>query len=79
MNASAILQLYDKRVLAVGYAGRCIFHGKSVCTLDRSRRSDVCNSIFCGGLHSYLASREARTLVVVIAGDGMRSSPVIIP
>jgi hypothetical protein len=78
MNASAIRRLCDKRVLAVGYAGSCIFHGKSGCTLDRPRRSDVCNSNICGGLHSYLASREARTLMVVIAGDGMRSSPVLI-
>jgi hypothetical protein len=81
MDAGAILQLYDKSVPAVGYADSCIFHGKSGCTLDRSLRSDVCNSYFCGGLDSYLASGETRTPVVVIAGDGdgMRSSPVLIP
>jgi hypothetical protein len=81
MSASAILQLYDKRVPAVGYAGSCIFHGKLGCTLDRSLRSDVCNSYFCGGLHSYLTSEEVRTPVVVIAGDGddMRSSAILIP
>jgi hypothetical protein len=81
MNAESILQLYDKRVPAEGYAGSCIFHGKSGCTLDRSLRSGVCNSYFCDGLHSYLASGEVRTAVVVIAGEGnaMRSSPVLIP
>jgi hypothetical protein len=81
MSASAILQLYDKRVPAMGYADSCIFHGKGSCTLDRSLRSDVCNSYFCGGLDSYLTSEEVRTPVVVIAGDGdeMRSSPILIP
>ena len=81
LNADAILQLYDERVPAAGYSGSCIFHGKAGCTLDRTLRSDVCNSYFCGGLYSYLKSNDARTPVVVIAGEGneMRTSPVLIP
>ncbi len=49
---NSLLQLYNERVPAAGYAGSCIFHGKRGCTLDRSLRSDVCNSYFCGGLYS---------------------------
>jgi hypothetical protein len=81
MNAEAILQLYGERVPAAGYSGSCIFHGKAGCTLDRTLRSDVCNSYFCGGLFSYLKSNDAQSSVVVIAGEGneMRTSPVLLP
>ncbi len=75
------LLLYVERVPAVGNEGSCIFHGKQGCTLDRSMRSDVCNSYFCGGLQSYLAGGEAPAPTVVIAGEGnkMRTSPVLMP
>ena len=81
MNVNAILQLYGERVPAAGYSGSCVFHGKDGCTLDRTLRSDVCNSYFCGGLQGYLASGDARAPVIVIAGEGddMRTSPVLIP
>ena len=81
LTARAVLRLYVERVPEAGYQGSCIFHGKHGCTLDRSLRSDVCNSYFCGGLHGYIASRGAATPVTIIAGEGgnMRTSPVLTP
>jgi len=81
MSVNSVLQLYGERVPAAGYSGSCVFHGKRGCTLDRTLRSDVCNSYFCGGLHGYLTSGDARTPVIVIAGEGdeMRTSPVLTP
>jgi len=81
MSVNAILQLYGDRVPAAGYSGSCVFHGRTGCTLDRTLRSDVCNSYFCGGLQGYLTSGDARAPVIVIAGEGdeMRTSPVLIP
>lgn len=80
-DALAVLRLYLERVPAVGYEGSCIFHGEQGCTLDRSLRSDVCNSYFRGGLYAYLAGGDPTTPVVVIAGEGsrMRTSPVLTP
>jgi hypothetical protein len=79
--ARAVLRLYLERVPKAGYQSSCIFHGKQGCTLDRSLRSDVCNSYFCGGLHDYMASSGAATPVTIIAGEGakMRTSPVLTP
>jgi hypothetical protein len=79
LDARAVLQLYVERVPAVGYDGSCVFHGKQGCMLDRSLRSDVCNSYFCSGLASYVTGGDATTPVVVIAGEGdkMRTSSVL--
>jgi hypothetical protein len=81
LDARAVLRLYVERVPEAGYQGSCIFHGKQGCTLDRSLRSDVCNSYFCGGLHNYMANGDGATPVTVIAGEGdkMRTSPILLP
>jgi hypothetical protein len=81
LNASAVLRLFVDLVPEDAYQGSCIFHGKQGCTLDRSLRSDVCNSYFCGGLQSYLAGGDVATPAVVIAGEGdkMRTSPTLSP
>jgi hypothetical protein len=81
LNARSILLLFIGRVPADACQGSCIFHGKQGCTLDRSLRSDVCNSYFCGGLQNYLAGGDTTTPAVVIAGEGgkMRTSPVLTP
>jgi hypothetical protein len=81
LTARAVLRRYVERVPPAGYQGSCIFHGKQGCTLDRSMRSDVCNSYFCGGLHGYMVSGGAKTPVTIIAGEGamMRTSPVLAP
>lgn len=78
-DARAVLRLYTARVPKAGYHGSCIFHGKQGCTLDRSLRSDVCNSYFCGGLQDYMANGGVARSVTVIAGEGsgMRTSPVL--
>jgi hypothetical protein len=43
---------------------------RNSCTLDRSLRSDVCNSYFCGGLLAYLTGDEVVIPTMVIAGAG---------
>jgi hypothetical protein len=71
LEASAVIRLYVERVPAVGYAGSCVFHGEKGCTLDRSLRSDVCNSYYCGGLADVVKAGTAPGSVLIIAkGDG---------
>jgi hypothetical protein len=81
LKAHAVLRLFIDRVPPDAYQGSCIFHGKQGCTLDRSLRSDICNSYFCGGLQSYLSGGDVTTPAVVIAGEGdkMRNSPILTP
>jgi hypothetical protein len=81
LNARAILRLFLDRVPPDTYQGSCIFHGKQGCTLDRSLRSDVCNTYFCGGLQNYLTGGDTTTPAVIFAGEGskMRTSPVLTP
>src|SRR5215831_17418022 len=70
LDLRAVLRLYIERVPEVGYEGSCIFHGKQGCTLDRSLRSDVCNSYFCGGLQAYMKGGDTMTPTLIIAGVG---------
>lgn len=81
LGARAVLRLYLERVPEVGYERSCIFHGKQGCTLDRSLRSDVCNSYFCDDLRNYMTGGDAVTPTMIIAGEGtqMRTSPILIP
>jgi hypothetical protein len=81
LDVPAVLQLYIERVPEVGYEDSCIFHGKQGCTLDRSLRSDVCNSYFCGGLQVYMTGGDTMTPTMIIAGvgDKMRTSPILMP
>ena len=76
-----VIEMYVARFPDVGYQDSCIFHGAKGCTLDRSMRSDVCNSYFCNVLHSFFSSVEAPGPTVVISGelDRMRLSPVLVP
>ena len=80
LEARAVIRLYVERVPAEGYDGSCVFHGKQGCTLDRSLRSDVCNSYFCNGLRDFVATADGVSSVVV-AGEGAdkvkRVSPVL--
>jgi len=81
LDLAAMLRLYIERVPEVGYENSCIFHGKQGCTLDRSLRSDVCNSYFCSGLQGYMKGSDAVTPTMIIAGvgDQMRTSPILMP
>ena len=81
LDARAVVRLYVDRVPTVGYAGSCVFHGEAGCTLDRSLRSDVCNSYFCTGLGNFVKAVDTPTSAVVIATeDGeTRMSPVLTP
>ncbi|HME27230.1 MAG TPA: hypothetical protein VKI44_38895 [Acetobacteraceae bacterium] len=79
LDARAVMRLYVERVPGAGYAGSCIFHGVEGCTLNRSLRSDVCNSYFCSGLGNFVKSSDTPTSAVVIAKqDGeTRRSPLL--
>jgi len=81
LDVPAVLRLYIERVPEVGYEDSCIFHGKQGCTLDRSLRSDVCNSYFCGGLQVYMTGGDIMTPTMIIAGvgDKIRTSPILVP
>jgi hypothetical protein len=81
VSTAEAIEMYVERVPDAGYQDSCIFHGAKGCTLDRSMRSDVCNSYFCYGLHSFIASVEEAGPTVVISGelDQMRLSPVLVP
>ena len=50
---------------------------KQGCTLDRSHRSDICNTYFCGV--SVLTSASVPTKVIAGEGNKMRTSPVLAP
>jgi hypothetical protein len=81
LNALAVARLYGERVPAAGYEGSCIFHGRQGCTLDRSLRSDVCNSYFCSGLDIYLTGGDPAIPVIILAGEGdkMLTSRILTP
>ncbi|MEJ0020299.1 MAG: hypothetical protein WDN25_27875 [Acetobacteraceae bacterium] len=81
LEARAVIGLYVASVPTASYAGTCVFHGEAGCTLDRSLRSDVCNSYFCTGLGNLVKSGEPPTQAIVIAThDGeTRISPVLAP
>jgi hypothetical protein len=70
LEARAIIRLYIERVPAEGYDGSCVFHGPQGCTLDRSLRSDVCNSYFCNALRDFVNAARGADSVVVVAGNG---------
>jgi hypothetical protein len=79
LDARAVVRLYVERVPEAGYAGSCVFHAETGCTLDRSLRSDVCNSYFCTGLGKFVNSGGAPAAAMIIATqDGeTRMSPVV--
>jgi hypothetical protein len=81
MSDRALMRRYSDRVPDMAYRDSCIFHGKQGCTLDRSMRADVCNTDYCGGLGTFMKSKDASGPTVVIAGEGdqMRTSPVLSP
>ncbi len=58
--------LCRRRVIRIS----CVFHGPQGCTLDRTLRSDVCNSYFCGGLGHFVKGADSAANVVVVAGEG---------
>jgi hypothetical protein len=77
LEARAVIALYVERVPVASYAGSCVFHGEKGCTLDRSLRSDVCNSYYCGGLADVVKAGTVPGPVVIIAkgdGKGQRTS-----
>jgi len=70
LDARGVLRLYMDSVPAVGYEGTCLFHGEKGCTLDRSLRSDVCNSYFCDMLGEFVKKADKATSAIVMSGEG---------
>src|SRR5277367_376771 len=58
LDARGVLRRYLDSVPEVGYEGTCLFHGEKGCTLDRSLRSDVCNSYFCDMLGEFVKKAD---------------------
>lgn len=81
LNARGVVRLYMDSVPAAGYEGTCLFHSEKGCTLDRSLRSDVCNSYFCDMLGEFVKKADKATSVIVMAGEGevSRMSPILRP
>lgn len=81
LDARGVMRLYLDRLPAQSYAGSCVFHAETGCVLDRSLRSDVCNSYFCSGLGNLVKSDAKLSGALVIATqDGVtRMSPVLTP
>lgn len=70
LEARAVVRLYVERVPKLGYAGSCVFHGEAGCTLDRSLRSDVCNSYFCNGLSAFMKSEVPTSATITASSHG---------
>ena len=71
LEARAVIRLYIDSVPLAGYAGSCVFHGEAGCALDRSLRSDVCNSYYCTGLSSFVKTPEPpKSAIITAAADG---------
>ena len=81
LDARRVMRLYIERIPATGYAGSCVFHSAEGCALDRSLRSDVCNSHFCNGLGNFVNGGEMPTSVIVTAtqNGATRTSRVLMP
>lgn len=79
LDARAILRLYADAAAEPAYAGSCVFHGASGCTLDRSLRSDLCNSYYCAGLEAFMKNETlpGKAMVISAAEGTMRVSPVL--
>ena len=73
LEAGAIIGLYIARVPSTAYRDSCVFHGAEGCTLDRTLRSDVCNSYFCSGLGRFVTNPDAPAGVVIVASEGGRT------
>lgn len=55
LGVGALLAMYVRSVAPLSYAGSCLFHGATGCTLDRTLRAELCNSYFCNGLEDLVA------------------------
>ena len=45
-----VVAAYVQRLPEKAFAGSCVFHSESGCTLDREMRSNTCNNTLCAGL-----------------------------
>ncbi len=70
LDERALVRIYLDRVPASAYQDSCLFHGERGCALERSLRSDLCNTYFCRGLGAYLKSAAPAVPTAIIAGEG---------
>lgn len=79
LDARGIIRLYVEAAASPAFAGSCVFHGAQGCTLDRSLRSEVCNTYFCSGLGALVKQDSPPDSVMIMAAEGQvfRTSPVL--
>jgi hypothetical protein len=71
LSDDQVVELYLSRVGPRTYAGSCIFHQPTGCSLPRSMRSDTCNNFFCSPMRDFLAqvARDPAATVFLAAAD----------
>jgi hypothetical protein len=70
LEARAVIGLYVAALAPRAYAGSCLFHGESGCTLPRLLRAELCNSYYCNGLRDVLRLPVLPDAVVIQAERG---------
>ena len=78
LDARAVLGRFMACVPEEGYYNSCIFHGLQGCTLERTLRSDVCNSFFCTALGNFVKDPTTAGSVRVTAGQGDDARSVLV-
>ena len=63
-SSASIVRSYLSALPERSYAGSCVFHGRSGCTLPREMRANLCNAFLCDGL------RELRSKLAPDAPHG---------
>lgn len=81
LSAAEMVDHYVGRIPQTHFAGSCIFHSQTGCTLDRQSRSDVCNQFLCDGAsqmirQASLAPQLPQTIAAV-SGNFVHDSAVV--
>ncbi len=79
LGRAAILARYRAALGPESYEGSCVFHGPAGCRLDRTLRSDLCNTFYCTELKRFLRAHPeapARTLLLALDDGQTRRASV---
>jgi hypothetical protein len=79
LGRAAILARYRAALGPESYEGSCVFHGPAGCRLDRTLRSDLCNTFYCNELKRFLrAHAEPPSRTVLLAHDGTQTRRAVV-
>ncbi len=70
-----LIQAYIQHVAPLGYAGSCLFHGPTGCTLATALRANLCANYYCDELTAVLAQPPDPASRVVIRACPPRPTP----